>query len=155
MQSLQRLYCADPLIFYSGYIVAAGLLFLIVLIKFIRFQVKNRRLRKARANPNMEKIEIRNESGSTNASSPRSASPKVLPTGQLNPAGRSTPAPAGPTTLNTPSPTPRRSRKPTPQITPRSDEEAQSLLQSEPKTDATLDFSNDKVILWFFHETII
>ena len=153
MQSYQRLYCADPLIFYSGYIVAAGLLFLIVLIKFIRFQVKNRRLRKARANPNMEKIEIRNESGSTNASSPRSASPKVLPTGQLNPAGRSTPS--GPNTLNTPSPTPRRSRKPTPQITPRSDEEAQSLLQSEPKADATLDFSNDKVILWFFHEVII
>ena len=140
------MYCAEPLIFYSGYIVAFGVLFLIVLIKFIRFQVKTRRQRKARANPNMEKIEIRNDCGSTNASSPRSASPKAqLPitgqpvTGQAGLSGQSV--------LKTPSPTPRRPRKATPQITPRSDEEIQSLIQPEPKSDSTLDFSNEKIIL--------
>jgi len=144
IQDVQRehdaIYCADPLLFFSGYILATLIIFIICLVKFIRFQIRNRqRSQKQRQNAhnNMEKIEIRNES--TNATSTRSISPK------LNSAG-----------LKTPSPKPRRmqrSRKSTPQITPRSDEEVQSLMQSEKsnpydlKIENSLLRSGDKIIL--------
>lgn len=140
IQDVQRerenIYCADPLLFFSGYIAATLIIFIICLIKFIRFQLKNRSKKTKHSghncHSNMEKIEIRNES--TNATSTRSISPK------FNSAG-----------LQTPSPTPRRvnSKKTTPQITPRSEEE-EALMPIESPTDSKPDCSiqhNDKIIL--------
>ena len=126
IQSSQRemddLFCADPLLFFSGYILASLIIFIVCLVKFIRFKITSRAAAKRKArdievHSNMEKIEIPSDQSLPNSAP---GSHRGTLGVKVNSLG-----------MKTPSPVPRRttSRRVTPQITPRSEEE-HSLIQS-------------------------